>query len=514
MNPIVLLDSLYVIFSLATALLLLWYHKRIKFYILNFFPIFGLTLMGFLYGIALFIEWDGISLSFEHYENLIGAMLPMFWIFVFYALFQHQSIADVSLSEERMQFVIKGTQAGLWDWWIIENRLTVNDRWAELLGYTLSELQPVSFQTWLNQQHPEDIELSNRAIEEHFNNITDHYECDVRMKHKNGNWVWIYSRGSVVQRNEQGQPLRMTGIHIDITEKKQILLELENHRLNLEILVQERTDDLECVNEELRAINEEIHQKNEQINLQNNELQATLKNLQNTQMQLIQAEKMASLGILTAGVAHEINNPLNFIRGGYIGLERYFNHTESFDQENINVLLESINVGIERACSIVNSLNQFSRNKESFDEKCDIHTIIDNCLTMLLHETKHLITINKQYTSTPFAVQGNAGKLHQVFINILHNAIQSICNEGQITITTQKQAQGIKIQITDTGCGIKPENISHITDPFYTTKEPGLGTGLGLSISYSIIQSHQGSLAFQSQINQGTTATIILPTID
>lgn len=301
--------------------------------------------------------------------------------------------------------------------------------------------------------------------------------------------------------NQLSVAIQNTRLHID----------LKNHKDNLEQKVVERTHELEATNEELTTIIEELHQKNEIVNHQNKEIEATLNHLKAIQVKLIQSEKMASLGVLTAGVAHEINNPLNFIMGSYHGLELFFNEVVPEYKEEVDVLLNAIKTGVDRATNIVQGLNQFSRDSHTLKEKCDLHSIIDNCLNMLLHQYKNKIVINKNYNPTDAIVIGNAGKLHQVFINVLTNAVQSIKNKGEISIETKQNKSHVHISINDTGCGIKSENLQNITDPFFTTKSPQEGTGLGLSITYNIIQEHKGQLAFESELKKGTSVKITLP---
>ncbi|MBN2485868.1 MAG: GHKL domain-containing protein [Bacteroidales bacterium] len=264
------------------------------------------------------------------------------------------------------------------------------------------------------------------------------------------------------------------------------------------------------LNEELGLTNENLHKANEELYQKNISLEDTLKNLNEAQLKLYQSEKMASLGVLTAGVAHEINNPLNFILGGYTGLENYFERN-NFDDKKISLLMNSIKTGIDRASGIVAGLNQFSRNNESLDEECDIHIIIDNCLIILNNQIKDKITIEKNISAEHSVIYGNTGKLHQVFINLLGNAIHSIQNTGAINITTNNQSENIVIEIADTGCGISKENLFRITEPFFTTKEPGKGTGLGLAIVYSIIKEHKGIIWFESELNKGTKVFVNLP---
>jgi signal transduction histidine kinase len=287
--------------------------------------------------------------------------------------------------------------------------------------------------------------------------------------------------------------------------------ELKNHKNNLVLLIQEKTNDLETLNKVLKSTNDELTNKNGIIVEQNQELQNTLNKLKETQAHLIHSEKMVSLGTLTAGVAHEINNPLNFIMGAHVGLDNYFKEYGSMNSAKTDMFMKSINIGIERASGIVKGLNQLSRNSETFDETCDLHFILDNSLLMLSNKIKHTVIVEKRYTEGNFWIKGNVGMLHQVFINILSNAIYAIATEGRITITTAINKENAEVAISDTGCGIGKDELSQIINPFYTTKPPGDGTGLGLSITYSIIREHKGSISFASDLGKGTKVTIALP---
>ena len=281
--------------------------------------------------------------------------------------------------------------------------------------------------------------------------------------------------------------------------------------LNSMNIVKNQKEDLEIINEELKTSNDVLFEKNQIIQVQNAEINLAMQRLKEAQFHLIQAEKMASLGVLTAGVAHEINNPLNFIMGGYVGLDTYFKKTNQHPDEKIPILLNSIKTGIERASNIVNGLNQFSRNSKAYNEECNIHSIIDNCLLMINYELENRIEVRKNYLHEDIKIQGNVGKLHQVFINVFVNACHAIDNDGTISITTSKQKDEIIIEIADTGSGISLENLHRIADPFFTTKDPGKGTGLGLSITYNIIQDHKGKIEFKSDLNKGATVIITLP---
>jgi len=223
---------------------------------------------------------------------------------------------------------------------------------------------------------------------------------------------------------------------------------------------------------------------------------------------------MTSLRILTAGVAYEINNPLNFIKGGTIGLENYLETKLPEHLETCAPLLNGINEGVKRASSIVTSLNHYSREGGDTEEVCDIHAIIDNCLIMLKNQTKNKIEIRKQFCEKVHILNGNEGRLHQVILNILSNSMQAIKEKGIISINTKIKNSNIFVSIKDNGHGIKEDHLKKVFDPFFTTKEVGEGTGLGLSISLKIIEAHNGNLEYKSLPNEGTEAIITLPVIE
>jgi PAS domain S-box-containing protein len=290
----------------------------------------------------------------------------------------------------------------------------------------------------------------------------------------------------------------------DISEKKIIEKELENYRNHLEFIVKNRTEELAATNEELNATNEELFRQRE-------ELQVALDKLNDAQNQLIQSEKMASLGVLSAGIAHEINNPLNFIHGGILAIENYFIDNLENHFSDIKPLINAVNIGVERATKIVTSLSHYSRRDDLKYTECDLHSIIDNCIIMLQNHLKNKVEITREYTGKPYQIFSNEGKLHQAFLNIIANAEQAIDDKGIITINTDIIGNFMVLKITDNGHGISNENMNKIFDPFFTTKSPGRGTGLGLSITYNIIQENNGTIEYQSQEKNGTSVIIKLP---
>lgn len=387
-----------------------------------------------------------------------------------------------------------------------------NDTSINLIGRKKEELVgKLCWETpWWSHSEEEQIKLQN-ALNESKTGKSIRYET-YHVDEKNKKHIIDFTIKLI--SDEKGKPMFYIVEGRDITLLKDIQTELIKHKENLEELVIQKTHELETFNEELHATNKELYKKNEIIHSQNHELKATLLNLQEAQAQLLQSEKMASIGILTAGVAHEINNPLNYIMGSYVGLLRHYEEsTFSDNSEQVGRLLEAMKIGIDRSTAIVQGLNLFSRKSDSYEENCNVHMIIDNSLAMLHNQMKHNITVEKNYFASDIVINGNVGNLHQVFINLLVNAVQSIESKGVgvISIKTEAEKSNLIVKITDTGTGISAENLKKITDPFFTTKDPGKGTGLGLSISYNIIKEHRGLLEFKSEAGKGTLVKIVLP---
>lgn len=294
---------------------------------------------------------------------------------------------------------------------------------------------------------------------------------------------------------------------------ERIFAERLANRVSLFLVIQERRNtakELKKSNEDLKLALEEA-KRSKELEKANATLLNTLEKLKETQSQLIQSEKMASLGILTAGIAHEINNPLNFIQGGKTALELHVNDNFKNNEQEFKPMFKMIEQGISRATEIIKSLNHFNRSSEETTEICSLHAILENCLVMLHNQLKHKIEITKDFTSEKFCLTGNEGKLHQVFLNIIANAEQSIPTNGKIKIKTVLNGSYIKTIVSDNGEGIKEEHLHKIMDPFFTTKAPGKGTGLGLSIAHNIVQEHNGLIEYESKPQKGTTVTISLP---
>lgn len=248
-----------------------------------------------------------------------------------------------------------------------------------------------------------------------------------------------------------------------------------------------------------------------QINKQNDQLQEAMQELKDTQLQLINAEKMVSLGQLIAGVAHEINTPLASINSNNSIIAKFI---KKIDNEDIAQTLKEINEidheAVTRISNMVKSLKQFVRLDEAELQEADINKELDLTLDLIRHETKNKIEILKNYHKLPL-IKCYPNMLNQVFMNILVNACQSIEKHGKIFISTDYKNNNLTVRIKDTGKGIEENKIDKIFTAGYTTKGVGVGTGLGLAISQKIIQKHEGEISVNSRPGAGSEFIITIP---
>ena len=246
--------------------------------------------------------------------------------------------------------------------------------------------------------------------------------------------------------------------------------------------------------------------------------------LREAQSQIVMQEKMASLGDLVAGVAHEINNPVGIIvsaadiaRRGVHKIQNLLQDKSNLDEEQLKQSLKLVETNHEviataggRVANIVQSLRSFARLDEALFQHVDIHKSIDTTLTLIHHELRNKAKVIKEYGEIP-RIQCYPSELNQVFMNLLRNAAQAIEEQGTITIATYADQAQVYVKISDTGKGIPPEALPRIYDPGFTTRNGGVGKGLGLSIVYNIIQKHHGDIKVESEAGKGTRVTITLP---
>ncbi|MCV3216962.1 PAS domain-containing protein [Plectonema radiosum NIES-515] len=392
-----------------------------------------------------------------------------------------------------------------------QRNIYANHEIAEILGYSIEEIQKMGAELLPKTLHPDDWE----KVLTHYQKFTTAvdgkiFELEYRMKDVDGKWHWVYSRDTSFNRTADGKVKQILGVATDITVRKEAEMKLQQQAEYLE---------------------------------------KTLNKLQRTQTQLIQSEKMSSLGNMVAGVAHEINNPVNFIHANLthaceysksllqlvkLYQQYYPNPPEEikFEIEDIDLdflkedfikLLQSMRVGTQRIREIVLSLRNFSRLDEAEFKQVNIHEGIESTLMILHNRLKAKpehpeISVIKEYGKLP-TVECYPGQLNQVFMNIFANSIdaleESFVNnkEQQIYIRTEVvNCNWIVIRIADNGQGIPPEILSKLFDPFFTTKDVGKGTGLGLSISYQIVvDKHGGKLSCHSILGQGAEFVIEIP---
>jgi len=280
------------------------------------------------------------------------------------------------------------------------------------------------------------------------------------------------------------------------------------------------------------------------VEKKNSELQHAYDELKAAQSQFVQQEKMASIGQLAAGVAHEINNPIGFVTSNLGTLKKYLGRITEFFQKQAEIypqdagddragrlaeirrqlkievvlddlpslITESLD-GVERVRKIVQNLKSFSRVDQSDYSTADINQCLDDTLNIIWNELKYKCTVKKDYGELP-PTKCYPQQLNQVFMNLLVNAAQAIEGQGEIVITTRASEAEITIAIADSGSGIPQENLHRIFEPFFTTKEVGKGTGLGLSITYDIVtKKHGGRIEVTSEPGKGTTFVVTLPVI-
>ncbi|MBN2000515.1 HAMP domain-containing protein [candidate division KSB1 bacterium] len=347
-----------------------------------------------------------------------------------------------------------------------------------------------------------------------------------------GNWDY---RVAVSSRDEVGQLVNaFNSMIVTIKEKQKIALEQEQEKRRIEVEHQKKLKDLEMSELRARALQAENDRKTlelekaQELEKAYKALEESHRHLQEAQSQLVQSGKMASLGNLVAGVAHEINNPVGAIHSAAdVCLRAVKLLDEKFDlaeKKNIKPgdhdpadLLDVIRqntklivTASKRVVKIVKSLKTFARLDEAKYQRADIHKGLESTLELMQHELKNRIRVIKKYGDVP-PIFCYSDELNQVFMNILANAAQAIEGHGTIDIRTYHDSTHVYIEISDSGKGISKEHFDKIFDPGFTTKGVGVGTGLGLAISYKILQKHNGDIHVQSEQGKGAKFTVILP---
>lgn len=397
---------------------------------------------------------------------------------------QEQSMREIAMSsEQKFRSLFENSLDGIF---IVDNAtrtfVVVNPTFAGLLGVPAAELQG---RPALDFVHPEDRD-----------ECFFRYECAIHESDAQGVFTFRAispalqePRVCEVTLHRAFDPAVTVGSVRDVTRRAQ-------------------------AETQLRAYASELERANEAI--------------RETQIQLIQSEKMASLGHLVAGVAHEINTPLGSINSNADVAKRALEIIQAYLQESsarpgetlpdrvhqaLDILLESNATTLtatKRIVGIVRSLRNFARLDEAELKEVDIHEGIESTLTLAYHEFKRRVEIVRDFGQLPL-VWCYPNQINQVFMNILVNAIHAIPDSGTVTIRTRHVGDAVTVAFADTGVGIAPANLKRIFDPGFTTKGVGVGTGLGLSIVYKIIRAHEGTIDVESEEHKGSTFTVTLP---
>ncbi len=481
---------------------------------------------------------------------------------------QYRLIEQISESERRYRELVENLREIVFKCDKAGNLTLLNKAWTLTLGYSATECLNHPIDDYL---HAEDRQLWLNFLTQ-MHTKQDLACWELRFHHKSSEIIWL----ELSARSEaQGE---ISGSLTNITDRKRAQAALTNitDRKRAQAALREANEALQMRIEQLRFENHErrqteatLLQSREQLRQQTQQLETTLQELKQTQAKLLHAEKMSSLGQLVAGIAHEINNPVNFIYGNIIHANEYIQDlldlvclyqqhysTPVKDIQNkmrkidltfllsdLPRLMSSMQMGADRISEIVLSLRNFSRLDEAEIKAVNIHEGIDSTLMILQSRFKagkdrSPIQIIKEYGELP-QVECYAGQLNQVFMNLLSNAIDAVvsrykseavneeirhCNllEGDeertlftpmIRIHTEVVGElYVAIRIIDNGIGMNELTRKQIFDPFFTTKPVGKGTGLGLSISYQIIvEKHGGVLECSSELGQGTEFLIHLP---
>ena len=315
-------------------------------------------------------------------------------------------------------------------------------------------------------------------------------------------------------------------------------LELVTAVANHVALAADRARSFQTIEDLSRGLEDKVRVRTEQLRVAHDDLQAAYRELQATQMQLIQREKMASVGQLVAGVAHELNNPIGFVYSNVGTLEDFVRRLRAmletyrgaalqegerarvdeqwqalkvdYALKYLDSMTQGIKEGAERARKIVRDLRVFARSQDDVWQSVDLHEEIESSLTLLSHLLKDRVEVERKFGDLP-AVECVRSQLDQVFLNLLANAAQAISGAGRITIETRREDGFAAVAIGDSGPGIPADAMGRIFDPFFTTKPLGEGTGLGLSISYEIAKKHGGNLTAESPPGGGAVFTLRIP---
>ncbi len=449
-----------------------------------------------------------------------------------YRIVNVQDITDRVESEFRLKHerarlagIIEGTNVGTWEWNVQTGQTVYNERWAQMIGYSLDEIGAgATVDTWLNFVHPDDAPKAMGLIHKHFDGETEIYECEFRMKHKDGHWVWVLDRGKVAQRTEEGKPFLMFGFHLDITERKRWQHKLQQSEQKLK----EQNEEYFALNEELTEINSKLKESEQRLKEQNEEYLALNEELTESNQRIIsinselavarqKAEESDTLkSAFLANMSHEIRTPMNAIVGFSEILLR-----PNLSKEKQTLYTEVLNASCNQLLGVINDVLDISKIETG---QVVVHTSELNINKMLrgvkamfthnAHNKKNKITLSLDLSDDTCLMVTDESKVTQVVTNLVSNAIK-FTDGGQIDIGYKVTDNQIEFWVSDTGIGIALENQHLVFERFrqveVTTQRNYGGTGLGLSICKAYVEMLGGTIGLNSNVEEGTRFFFKLP---
>lgn len=440
---------------------------------------------------------DGVTLEVMGQPTPDGGMVS-----TYLDVTEHKAIEN-ALREEREQLrhILQGTHAGTMEYDLVTGRVKVNARWAEILGYTLDELGPITSQTLMGLCHPSELEAIMQAMFGHFKGHTDYYKHEHRVRHRNGHWVWVAAHGQVSARSADGRALKMAGVHLDITERK-------------------------VAEDRIRELNETLE---ERVAERSQQLSLAMQSLHRSQEELARSAAKATLSTLVASVTHELNTPLGnslMTASTCSAVARTFEAQFASGQlkrSDMTQFLQQISEGtalvernLHRAVDLVKNFKQVasdqaSEQRREFEVAAVINEVLDT-LSPTLKRFAHHVEVRVE---PDIWINSYPGALGQVVINLVNNAyLHAFDNhaEGTVRIAAKRQDGLVHLTVNDNGAGMDSTLLAQLFQPFFSTKIGRGGTGLGMTIVENLVKKVLGgSLQVHSVVGQGSTFTIQIP---
>ncbi|MGE3260729.1 MAG: PAS domain S-box protein [Bacteriovoracia bacterium] len=484
---------------------------------------------------------------------------------------------DPSLeSPERLRLALESSSDGIWDWDLQRDTFYVSAPWCQKLGLKPDEI-PGGLFFWESIIHPDDKTTALKLLRRHLRGESPYFHADTRVKNKNGDWIWVSTRGKVVERDSSGQARRVVGTQTNIRRQK--IVEEDNFRMIFErssdaYLLFDDTEMIDCNAATLHMLG--YRQKDEVMRrpllFHSSELQPdgrkseekfpemeaiarakgfhrfewTYKKTDGTefpvevtlnrvtinghdlslmtwhdlteqresQARITQSSKLASLGEMAGGLAHEINNPLTIIKTKAEQITLKLEREKSIDPAWLMEKIKVVDQTVDRIAKIIKGLKSFARDSR-FDpmDSCDLRAVIEDTLSLCSARfMSHNIDLSVKVPKTALQLECRSVQLAQVFLNLLNNAFDAVQESSRpwVRIEAREDKVSFEISITDSGPGVEKSLRSKIMHPFFTTKEIGKGTGLGLSISRGIVEAHGGKL-FLDEDSPHTRFVVSLP---